>query len=256
MSIDRDIDRRGAQQGARDGYQSETDARRGSGDLVKNGRGSAGNGEADANARNNGRKKKYPLWKNVLAIIIVWVVVIAAAYLGSDIYTRHGQEVAVPDLQGLTADQAIRRLEALGLEGEVRDSIYNRQLSPDIICGQAIHAGNYVKVGRVVGLTINSDRAPSLVLPDIGDNMSVREAEARLKSMGFTLTPPEYIDGERDWVYSVKYKGCNVSAGTRIDISAPVTLVVGNGHTMMDEIEFDDGMGDSGAYSHDVMEGF
>lgn len=196
------------------------------------------------------------MWKNVLAMIIVLAVFVGAAYWGSGIYTRHGQEVAVPDLQGLKADQAIRRLEALGLEGEVRDSIYNRSIDPDVICGQSIRAGNYVKVGRVIGLTINSDHAPSLVLPDIGDNMSLREAEARLKSMGFTLTEPEYIDGERDWVYSVKYKGYSVSAGTRIEISSPVTLVVGNGHSMMDEIEIDDGTGDSAYGGNRTMEGF
>lgn len=232
------------------------DKRRGREDGSAGRNGSGAQGGSSQKGAGDKPKKKYPLWKNVIVIIVVWVVVIAAAYWGSDIYTRHGQEVAVPDLKGLTADQAIRRLEALGLEGEIRDSIYNRQLQPDLVCAQTIHAGNYVKVGRVVGLTINSDRAPSLVLPDIGDNMSVREAEARLKSMGFTLTPPEYIDGEKDWVYSVKYKGYNVSAGTRIEISAPVTLVVGNGHTMMDEIEFDDPSADSTTYSRDVMEGF
>lgn len=256
MSNSQDRDDRSNAEAMRGGSGEAMDSSRG-----KRG-GGAGAGSADKGGNNadkggkGGGKKKYPLWKNVLAIVLVWVVVIGVAYWGSGIYTRHGQEVAVPDLQGLTADQAIRRLEALGLEGEVRDSIYNKQLQPDLVCGQTIHAGNYVKVGRVVGLTINSDKAPSLVLPDIADNMSVREAEARLKSMGFTLTTPEYIDGERDWVYAVKYKGYSVSAGTRIEISAPITLVVGNGHTMMDEIEFDDFGGDSTAYSHDVMEGF
>lgn len=249
MSINRDTDETQRAQAARNDNHGAND---GNGDARS---GNSG-GRNGSTGTNGGRKKKYPLWKNVVAIIVLWVVVIGVAYWGSGVYTRHGQEVAVPDLQGLTADQAIRRLEALGLEGEVRDSIYNKQLQPDLVCAQTIHAGNYVKVGRVVGLTINSDRAPSLVLPDIGDNMSVREAEARLKSMGFTLTPPEYIDGERDWVYSVKYKGYNVSAGTRIEISAPVTLVVGNGQTMMDEIEFDDPSADSTAYSHDVMDGF
>lgn len=249
MSINRDTDETQRAQAARNDNHGAND---GNGDARS---GNSG-GRNGSTGTNGGRKKKYPLWKNVVAIIVLWVVVIGVAYWGSGVYTRHGQEVAVPDLQGLTADQAIRRLEALGLEGEVRDSIYNKQLQPDLVCAQTIRAGNYVKVGRVVGLTINSDRAPSLVLPDIGDNMSVREAEARLKSMGFTLTPPEYIDGERDWVYSVKYKGYNVSAGTRIEISAPVTLVVGNGHTMMDEIEFDDPSADSTAYSHDVMDGF
>ena len=190
-------------------------------------------------------QKKYPLWKHVLVMAVVIGLFIAGGYWASIIYTRHGEEVAVPDLNGLTVRQAMERLDALELYGEVRDSIYNRQIAAGVICGQSVHAGNYVKVGRTIFLTVNTDQAPSLVLPDVADNMSYREASAKLRSMGFTLGEPEYIDGERDWVYSVKYKGYNVSVGTRIDINEPIRLVVGNGHYMMDELQFEQTYGDS-----------
>ncbi|MBO4730504.1 MAG: PASTA domain-containing protein [Bacteroidaceae bacterium] len=202
------------------------------------------------------KQKKYPLWKNVLAMVVLVALFITGAYWASILYTRHGKEVAVPDLKGLTVRQAYERLDALELYGEVRDSIYNRNIPPGVICDQSVHAGNYVKIGRTIGLTVNSDHAPTLVLPDVADNMSYREAMAKLRSMGFTLGDPEYIEGERDWVYSVKYKGCNVSVGTRIDINEPITLVVGDGHYMMDELEFD-AYGDTiGSVYGDILEIF
>ncbi|MBP5361346.1 MAG: PASTA domain-containing protein [Bacteroidaceae bacterium] len=208
-------------------------------------------------AKANKKEKKFPLWKNVLAMIVLVALFITGAYWASILYTRHGKEVAVPDLKGLTVRQAYERLDALELLGEVRDSIYNRNIAPGVICDQSVHTGNYVKVGRTIGLTVNSDHAPTLVLPDVADNMSYREAMAKLRSMGFTLGQPEYINGERDWVYSVKYKGYNVSVGTRIDINEPITLVVGDGHYMMDELEFDEAYGDTiGAVYGDILEIF
>lgn len=191
------------------------------------------------------RAKKYPLWKNVMAMLVVLTLFVCSAYWVSENYTLHGEEVAVPNLNGLTVQQAMERLDALHLYGEVRDSIYNRTLAPGLVCGQTLHPGNYVKVGRTIGLTVNSDQAPTLVLPDVADNMSVREATAKLRSMGFTLGEPEYIDGEKDWVYSVKYKGYNVAVGTRIDINEPLRLVVGNGYSMLNELDFEDGTADS-----------
>ena len=219
------------------------------------------NGRQDKNdgrrSADGGKKKKYPLWKNVLAMIVVITLFVVGAYWASILYTRHGKEVAVPDLTGLTVKQAMERLDVLELYGEIRDSVYNRNLPPGVVCGQSIHAGNKVKIGRTIGITVNTDNAPTLVLPDVADNMSFREATAKLRSMGFTVGEPEYINGERDWVYSVKYKGCNVSVGTRIDVNEPIHLVVGDGRYMMDEIEFEETYGDSvGAIYGDILELF
>ena len=79
------------------------------------------------------------------------------------------------------------------------------------------------------------------MMPDIADNCSLREAEARLKALGFKLAPNEYIEGDKDWVLGVKCRGQNVAAGERVPIDAPVTLVVGNSEIdgSMDEDGFD-----------------
>ena len=86
-----------------------------------------------------------------------------------------------------------------------------------------------VKEGRIVYLTINTDKEPMITIPDIVDNSSYRQAEAKLRSLGFKLTAPELIAGERDWVYGLKFMNRNISAGEKIPSESTLTLQVGNG---------------------------
>lgn len=204
--------------------------------------------------KNNMNKgNKFPLWINVGVMVLVVVVVGVIAYICTIQYTRHGEEVTVPDLRGLTVQQAFDKLEALGLEADVRDSVYSKELAPGLVWGQSISANSHVKVGRLIALTINTNDTPTLLLPDVADNSSYEEAAALLKSMGFTLNPPQRIDGNKDWVYSVKYQGRNVAAGTRIRINEPITLVVGNG-MMPEETEPVQHHVDSLSYGEDIIE--
>ena len=181
--------------------------------------------------------KKYPFWKNILAMVTLLALFVVGAYWATIIYTRHGEEISMPNLKNVPLNQAMNKLDALGLIGEIRDSVYNHSLQPGVICAQSINAGDKVKQGRIIYLTINSDKAECLTLPDIADNGSYREATAKLIALGFKVTQPEYIEGEKDWVYSVKCKGYNIAAGTKVDINDPVTLVVGNGHFSFGEEE-------------------
>ena len=75
-------------------------------------------------------------------------------------------------------------------------------------------------------------------MPDIADNSSARQARARLEALGLKLTPSEYIDGEKDWVYNVKCNGRIVNTGQRIPSDAWVTLVVGKGYEENDSTNF------------------
>jgi hypothetical protein len=59
--------------------------------------------------------------------------------------------------------------------------------------------------------------------------------------MGFRLTEPQYVDGEKDWVYGILCRGHRVSNGDRISIDHPLTLMVGKGTLDdMDEMGFAD----------------
>lgn len=66
-------------------------------------------------------------------------------------------------------------------------------------------------------------------MPDVADNSSLRQAEARILASGFKLAEIQYIPGEKDWVYGVKYKGRQLSIGEKVPTGAVLTLMVGDG---------------------------
>ena len=72
-------------------------------------------------------------------------------------------------------------------------------------------------------------------MPDVADNSSLRQAEARILASGFKLAEIQYIPGEKDWVYGVKYQGRQLTAGEKIPMGASLTLMVGDGAGSMEK---------------------
>ena len=163
------------------------------------------------------------------AMLIVIILLCVGVGFGLDIYTHHGDDIVVPKLNGMDVDKAERQLNQLGLTLEVSDSGYNKSLPADCILLQTPGEGQKVKQGHVVYVTVNSPSSPSFALPDLVDNSSVREAEAKLTAMGFRLNPHKMVDGEKDWVYGILCRGRHVSNGDRVSIDNPLTLIVGKG---------------------------
>lgn len=169
------------------------------------------------------------LWGNILAMGVVVVLVCVGVWYGLDVYTHHGEEIPVPNVLRMDAAKAQRLLEQDGLRIAVSDSGYNKMLPPDCVLAQNPSYGAKVKSGHVVYVTVNSAQSPTLAIPDVVDNSSVREASARLRALGFRLLDPKYVTGEKDWVYGIECGGRRVSAGERVSIESPLTLVVGGG---------------------------
>ena len=112
-------------------------------------------------------------------------------------------------------------------------------MPPDCILAQTPGYGAKVKSNHVVYVTVNSPSSPTFTIPDIVDNSSLREAEAKLMAMGFRLLPAQKVTGEKDWVYGIVCRGRRVSNGDRIPIDYPLTLLVGNGSIgEMEEVEY------------------
>lgn len=72
---------------------------------------------------------------------------------------------------------------------------------------QNLKPGEKVKPGRIILITINADGPRQIALPDIADNCSRREAEDKLRVLGFKLGATEYVQGDPDWVYGIKVNG-------------------------------------------------
>ena len=169
------------------------------------------------------------LWGNLLAMLIVIVLLALGVKYGLDWYTHHGEGVRIPKVEGMDYGKARSLLEAHGLNIMVSDSGYNKAMAANCVLIQNPGAGTTVKLGHTVYVTVNSPSSPSFAIPDIVDNSSFREAEAKLMSLGFKLTPPEEVAGEKDWVYGVLCRGRRVSAGERVSIDHPLTLMIGSG---------------------------
>lgn len=168
------------------------------------------------------------IWGNLLAMGLVAVGLVIGLWFFLEDYTRHGERIEVPNVKGMPFHDAEYALQRVGLVAVVADSSYNRTLPAGTILEQLPVSGKEVKSGRDIRLTINTTETPTLTVPDIADNCSLREAEAKLKAQGFKLGPIEYVPGDKDWVLGVKCRGRHVLAGERIPIDAPLVLVVGN----------------------------
>lgn len=179
------------------------------------------------------------IWLNLLAMAIVLVLLVVGAKFGIDIYTHHGEVILIPDIRHKSYADAKQILANEGLLIEVTDTGYVRTLPADCILEQSPQPGDKVKSGHVIYVIVNSGNTPTITLPDIIDNSSVREAIAKLTAMGFKVGPPQYIVGEREWVYGATVNGRHVSAGERIPVGAVVVLQVGNGSRSADDSSID-----------------
>ena len=181
------------------------------------------------------------LWGNLLAMALVAVLLAIGVWIGLNKYTHHGEEIVVPNVEGKLIGDAEYTLEMEGLQAVVVDSTYDHTRPSGAIMIQLPKAGCKVKSGREIYLTINSRESPTVSMPDIADNCSLREAQDRLRQLGFRLGPIEYTNGDKDWVYGVRCQGRSVMTGERIPTDAVITLIVGKGTNEEEEVfDYDD----------------
>lgn len=169
------------------------------------------------------------IWLNLALMAALMMLLVLLLGWAAAVYTHHGEEISVPDICNKKFPDAENLLEAAGLTIVVSDTSYNRHLPPDCILQQSPDPGQKVKSGRVVYVTINASTKPTLIMPDIVDNSSLREAMAKLRILGFKVGEPQYVAGEKDWVYGAISRGQRLSTGDKVSIDAMVTLLVGNG---------------------------
>lgn len=193
---------------------------------------------------------------NLIAMVLVGIALCIGLWMWMTGYTMHGESVEVPEVKGMMLSDAEYELEKLELLAVVVDSAYVRQQPAGIVLEQTPGVGNRVKSGREIYLTINQKQTPTNTIPDIAGNCSRREAEARLRSLGFKIGPIEFVPGDPDWVIALKVNGREVYTGERVPCDAPVVIVVGNSDIGSTEDDFDVLWGDSLGGDSEVMDGY
>lgn len=165
----------------------------------------------------------------VTAIAIVVALLCIGVKYGVAYYTHHGESFVVPNVVGMQLEEAEKKMSEAGLQLVVQDTNYVRTMPPDCVLEQSPGQGKRIKSTHIVYVTINAANPPALVMPDLADNSSYREARATLLAMGFKTVEPKYTPGEKDWVYAILVNGRRVEVGERIPADATIVIQVGDG---------------------------
>lgn len=179
-------------------------------------------------------------WGNIVMMIVVLFGVVFGVFGLLGEFTHNGEKIEVPSVVGSSVEIAERTLENSKLRVVISDSMFNAKLPAGAVIEQTPRAGNFVKSGRRVYLIINMRGEPMVKFPDIINNCSLREAEAQLTVLGFSLTPPERIEGQpRDFVVGVKQGMRGLHAGEMVSRERALTIIAGAGEIDSTEIEKD-----------------
>lgn len=166
--------------------------------------------------------------KNLIIAIISVIAFILLIFFSLRYYTRHGEGVPVPKLQGLAVEEAIRLLEDHGLEYHI-DSVYQIDKPPGVVVEQDPDPNTNVKLNRTIYLTIITRTAPDVGFPDIFQKTYL-EAKAILSNYGIKVGDTSYIsDIARDRVLQVEFRGKQVDKGEQIPKGSVISLILGDG---------------------------
>ncbi len=169
-------------------------------------------------------------WFNLLLIIGLCFVLYFAFFASLSKITQHGQELTVPDINGTSAIEAIKKLEKMGFEVVV-DSAYDTLSKPLTVLEVQPETGSTVKNGRSIFLTINKLNPPELDMPNLL-NLSLRSAVILIQNnkliMGDTTFKPDMAKGA---VLQQLFNGKPIAPGQKIFLGSTIDLVVGSGYS-------------------------
>ena len=166
-----------------------------------------------------------------LAPVVVALLLLLGGFLWMGSYTRHNEKVTVPDLKGMTLEEAKSALTKRGLVAEVIDSVYNDELPKSSVVDQEPHADAEVKPERRIYITMNASQPKMLNMPGLV-NLSKRQAISTLDILGINVKELVYRpDACVDCVIDQLYKGKTIAPDERIRRGESVTLVLGSGES-------------------------
>ena len=168
--------------------------------------------------------------RTVISILVVFIIGIFLVMKFLSYKTNHDQKIGVPNLAKMGLDEADKTLEDLALDFVVIDSAsFNPEYPPKSVIEQNPEAGDFVKEGRKIYLTLNPSSYRKIVVPNVLGKTK-RQVETQLRSAGFKIGKSTYIpDIGRDVVRKLQYNGKELKAGMAIPKNSDIDLVLGDG---------------------------
>lgn len=172
---------------------------------------------------------EHPVIANIIMMAVAAWIIIWGALLFLDSWTNHGDDATVPQIKGLSYQQATLLLAENDLSIEISDSIYDRNARPGTIVESWPRAGAVVKCGRQVYVTLTafSPKEVNVTMPVTG--VSSRQAISYLEALGITSIRLVSVPSQfPDLVENAYADGKPISVGSSFPVTASVTLEVGS----------------------------
>ena len=165
---------------------------------------------------------------NLVVVLALCVILYVSFFATLHWFTKHGQELVIPDVRGKQISAAMAQLHDMHFEVNV-DSTYEPAFKALTVLKQVPDTGSVVKEGRTVFLTVNMMTPPMVPMPNLV-NLSLRSAEMQLRNnkllLGDTTYKPDIASGA---ILEQRYKGEPIRPGEFILQGSKISLVIGNG---------------------------
>lgn len=170
--------------------------------------------------------KRHLIITNLLIMVIVAILLCWLTLCWLDSFTRHGNDIKVPDVKGMTVDTAVDVLQSQGFEVEL-DSMYLEEGVPGTIREQTPPALALVKPGKTVNIRYICFTRKMAHIPSDFYGMSGRAAADVLKSLGMVVNV-EYVPSSFDGILvSATYNGRRIHNGQEIPMGSVINVKIG-----------------------------
>ena len=169
----------------------------------------------------------------VIQLILAFLVGIFFVYLSLSFLkfiTFHNKHQKVPDLKGINLINLPQIIVDKNLRYEIIDSSrFTPNLPPLSIIEHLPSPGQLVKKNRKIYITLNPSGYRKITVPNVVQ-ITRRNAEVTLMSVGFSIGEISYRDNiGKDMVLEMRYRGEPLEAGTLLQKTVEIDLVLGNG---------------------------
>ncbi|MCQ2975804.1 MAG: PASTA domain-containing protein [Bacteroidales bacterium] len=185
---------------------------------------------SEQKSSSNQEPNQWPIFVKKLVIYIATILLFfLIIFIILRMYTRHGENINVPELRKLTIEEVKKECDARGLRYYINDSVYGTNQKPGSVVDQTPPANFKVKKDRTIFLTIKAYAAEQVSMPQLV-GVSMVQAQADLGTIGLSVgkitkkIQQGYNKG--GFILEQLFDGKNIPAGTKIPKGSKIDIVI------------------------------
>ncbi|MDR2121631.1 MAG: PASTA domain-containing protein [Flavobacteriaceae bacterium] len=171
----------------------------------------------------------WQFWVSAVLAIVLFFGLLQGTFFWLGAYTNHGVQVEVPNLNNLTLDQAVIKLDENGLEYEIDTSKYDPKYKSYQILDIYPLIGSNVKKGRRIFIRANAKTWKPVTVPNIIGKYKYL-AFSQLDLVGLKVTDTIYEPSlATNTVLKLLHKGKDIQPGVTLPRFSSLTIVLAKG---------------------------